>query len=218
MSCLLNSHYEACVSACPATCPYTNQQPNCSDTCVESCECDSGFVLSAGTCVPTNQCGCFYEGAYYQQGQTFWADEQCRRLCTCNHNLNVVCYESSCALEESCLVINGSRGCHAMSSAVCVATGDPHYSTFDGLHFDFQGTCVYQLASLCTDKDGLVPFNVTIQNDDRLSSAVSVPKTVNVSVNGFTVTMTREHPYQLLVSTVTQYTLVGLRTILIQVH
>ncbi len=76
---------------------------------------------------------------------------------------------------------------------------------------------MYQLASLCTDKDGLVPFNVTIQNDDRLSSAVSVPKTVNVSVNGFTITMTREHPYQLLVSTVTQYTLVGLRTIL-QVH
>ncbi len=221
MSCPPNSHYEACVSACPVTCSYPNQQPNCSDTCVEACECDRGFVLSAGACVPTNKCGCFYESAYYQQGQTFWADEKCHQLCKCDQNLAVVCHESSCALDESCLVINGSRGCHAMSSAVCVATGDPHYSTFDGLHFDFQGTCMYQLAALCTDKDGLVPFNVTIQNDHRLSSAVSFPKTVNVSVNGFTITMTREHPYRLLVSTVSQYapyTLVGLRTILIQVH
>ncbi|XP_016349977.1 IgGFc-binding protein-like [Sinocyclocheilus anshuiensis] len=198
MSCLPNSHYEACASPCPATCPYPNQQLNCTDTCVEACVCDSGFVLSAGTCVPTNQCGCFYKGAYYQQGQTFWADEKCHQLCKCDQSLAVVCHESSCAPDESCLVINGSRGCHAMSSAVCVAAGDPHYSTFDGLHFDFQGTCVNQLAALCIDKDGLVPFNVTIQNDHRWSSAVSVTKMVNVTVKGFTITLTSEHQYQLL--------------------
>uniref|UniRef100_A0A8C1ECA5 VWFD domain-containing protein n=1 Tax=Cyprinus carpio carpio TaxID=630221 RepID=A0A8C1ECA5_CYPCA len=196
MSCPPNSHYEACASPCPATCPYPNQQPNCTDTCVEACVCDSGFVLSAGTCVPTNQCGCFYEGAYYQQGQTFWADEQCHRLCECDRNLSaVVCRESSCAVGESCSIVNGSRRCQPVSrSAICTGSVDPHYRTFDGFHFDFQGTCVYQLAALCLHNASLVPFNVTVKNDHRWSSAVSFTNTVNVTVNGFTITLTREHP------------------------
>lgn len=209
MSCPPNSHYEACASPCPVTCPYPDQQHYCTDTCVEACVCDSGFVLSAGACVPTNQCGCSFEGAYYQQGQMFWADDQCHRLCECDRNLRVVvCRESSCASGESCSVVNGSRGCQPMSSAVCVASGDPHYHTFDGLRFDFQGTCVYQLAALCIDKEALVPFNVTVQNEHRWSREVSFTKTVNVSVNRFTITMTREHPYQILVST--QYALTHL--------
>ncbi|XDV31973.1 hypothetical protein PO909_002888 [Leuciscus waleckii] len=200
MSCPPNSHYEACASPCPVTCPYPDQQRYCTDTCVEACVCDSGLVLSAGACVPTNQCGCSFEGAYYQQGQTFWADDQCHRLCECDRNLRVVvCRESSCASGESCSVVNGRRSCQPMRSAVCVASGDPHYHTFDGLRFDFHGTCVYQLAALCIDKDGLVPFNVTIQNEHRWSRAVSFTKTVNVSVNGFTITMTREHPSRILV-------------------
>uniref|UniRef100_A0A672MAK9 VWFD domain-containing protein n=1 Tax=Sinocyclocheilus grahami TaxID=75366 RepID=A0A672MAK9_SINGR len=205
MSCPPNSHYEVCASPCPATCPYPNQQPNCTDTCVEACVCDSRFVLSAGTCVPTNQCGCFYEGAYYQQGQTFWADEQCHRLCECDRNLSaVMCRESSCAVGESCSIVNGSRRCRPVSrAAICIGSVDPHYRTFDGFHFDFQGTCVYQLAALCIHNASLVPFNVTVKNDHRWSSAVSFTNTVNVTVNGFTITLTREHPYQLLVSAVT---------------
>uniref|UniRef100_A0A672JWE9 VWFD domain-containing protein n=1 Tax=Sinocyclocheilus grahami TaxID=75366 RepID=A0A672JWE9_SINGR len=202
MSCPPNSHYEACASPCPATCPYPNQPPKCSDTCVEACECDSGFVLSAGACVPTNQCGCFYEGAYYQQGQTFWADEQCHQLCVCDRNLSaVVCRNCSCAVRESCTIVNGSRSCQPVSRpAICTGSVDPHYRTFDGFHFDFQGTCVYQLAALCIDNTSLVPFNVTVKNDHRWSNAVSFTHTVNVTVNGFTITLTREHPNRLLVN------------------
>lgn len=156
---------------------------------------------------------CFYEG------KTFWADEQCHRLCVCDRNLSaVVCHNSSCAVRESCTVVNGSRSCQPVSRpAVCTGSVDPHYRTFDGFHFDFQGTCVYQLAALCINNTSLVPFNVTVKND-RLSHAVSFTHTVNVTVNGFTITLTREHPYRLLVSTVTQYTLIGLRTILVQIQ
>ncbi|KAK2880802.1 hypothetical protein Q8A67_018070 [Cirrhinus molitorella] len=200
MSCPPDSHYEACASPCPAVCPFPNQQPNCTDTCVEACVCNSGFVLSAGACVPTNQCGCFYKGAYYQQGQTFWADDQCHQLCTCDRNLStVVCRNSSCPVRETCSVVNGSRSCQPLRNpAICTGSVDPHYRTFDGLHFDFQGTCVYQLAALCSDNTSLVPFNVTVKNDNRWSNTVSFTHTVNVSVNGFTITLTRDYPYQIL--------------------
>ncbi|XP_057206432.1 IgGFc-binding protein isoform X2 [Triplophysa rosa] len=199
MNCQPNSHYEACASPCPVTCPHTNQQTVCSDTCVEACVCNSGFILSAGTCVPADQCGCFFEGTYYQPGQSFWLDEGCHQLCECDRSLGVVvCRDSSCGPAEICSVVDGRRSCQPASTALCFATSDPHYRTFDGHHFDFQGTCVYQLAALCEDKEGLVPFNVTVQNEHRGNTAVSFPKTVNVFVNGFTVTMTREHPYQIL--------------------
>ncbi|XP_056329790.1 IgGFc-binding protein [Danio aesculapii] len=200
ISCPPNSHYEARTSPYAVTCSYPDQPQNCTDTCVEACVCDSGFVLSADTCVPTNQCGCSFEGVYYQPGQTFWADNQCLRLCECNRNLSVVvCRESSCPVGERCSVVDGKCKCQPMSTGECVASGDPHYRTFDGLRFDFQGTCVYQLAALCVDKEGLVPFNVTVQNDHLWGNAVSFTKTVNVSVNGFSITMTREHPNQILV-------------------
>lgn len=214
MSCLPNSHYEARTSPYAVTCSYPDQPQNCTDTCVEACVSDSGFVLSADTCVPTNQCGCSFEGVYYQPGQTFWADNQCLRLCECDRNLSVVvCRESSCPAGERCSVADGKRRCQAVSTGECVASGDPHYRTFDGLRFDFQGTCVYQLAALCVDEEGLVPFNVTVQNDHLWGNAVSFTKTVNVSVNGFSITMTRDHPNQILVSTITKYARMHIRNL-----
>uniref|UniRef100_A0AAY4AS27 VWFD domain-containing protein n=1 Tax=Denticeps clupeoides TaxID=299321 RepID=A0AAY4AS27_9TELE len=200
LNCQPNSHYEECTSPCPVTCPYPDQQPTCTGaTCVEACVCDKDFVLSSGTCVPAKNCGCSYEGRYYKQGQRFWADKGCQRLCECDATLGVVvCRESSCSAREKCGVVGGEIGCQPLGQATCSAAGDPHYTTFDGFRFDFQGTCVYQLVELCSQKDGLVPFKVTVQNNNRGSKIVSFTKTVTVSVFEITITISTDYPFRIL--------------------
>ena len=50
----------------------------------------------------------------------------------------------------------------SVASAVCQASGDPHYTTWDGGHFDYQGICLHLLAGQCGKKmpDGLEPWSV----------------------------------------------------------
>ncbi|MED6293032.1 hypothetical protein CHARACLAT_006660 [Characodon lateralis] len=201
MNCQRNSHYEECASPCQPSCPFPEEKQVCSGVCVEACVCDQGYVLSAGVCVPVKTCGCSYQGRYYMPGQQFWADETCGRLCVCNTTLGMVtCREASCSAKEKCTVINGERACRPISYNTCTASGDPHYRTFDGRKYDFQGTCEYQLAGLCSQQAGLVPFNVTVQNDNRGSKAVSYTKTVRISIYGATLIISREYPYKVLLN------------------
>lgn len=162
--------------------------------------CDPGFLLSGGTCVPADECGCSYEGRYYRRGQSFWEDEKCVRLCVCHAVLGVVvCGESSCPAGETCGVVDGLRTCRASGSTTCEVYGDPHYRTLDGKWYDFQGSCGYQLVALCSNRTDLQPFNVTVQNERHGSTAVSFTRTVEVSLPGASITICREQPHHVLV-------------------
>uniref|UniRef100_A0A3Q3INE2 VWFD domain-containing protein n=1 Tax=Monopterus albus TaxID=43700 RepID=A0A3Q3INE2_MONAL len=196
-----HSHYEDCASACQPSCPFPDEKKICIASCVEACVCDTGYVLSAGVCVPAKTCGCSYQGRYYKPGQRFWADEACGRLCECDTSLQMVtCREASCSANEFCTVVDGERACKPISYATCTAAGDPHYHTFDGKKYDFQGTCVYQLVGLCSQQPGLVPFKVTVQNDHRGSNAVAYTRTVTFSIYGITLTISREYPNRVLLN------------------
>lgn len=201
MNCQAHSHYEYCARPCQPSCPFPEEKQTCKGACVEACVCDKGYVLSAGVCVPAATCGCSYQGRYYKPGQQFWADEGCGRLCVCDTTLGIVaCRATSCSAKEKCTILDGVRACRPISYATCTASGDPHYRTFDGRRFNFQGTCEYQLAGLCSRQQGLVPFNVTVQNDHRGSKAVSYTRTVKFSIYGVTLTISKEYPYKVLVS------------------
>lgn len=62
--------------------------------------------------------------------------------------------------------------------AVCTVFGDPHYRTFDGRVFNFQGACKYLLTSDCRNDT----FSVRVTNDARSSRSFSWTKTVTLTV------------------------------------
>ncbi|XP_053123551.1 IgGFc-binding protein-like [Hemicordylus capensis] len=203
LPCPENSHYEACGNACPASCSDRTAPAACKEPCLETCQCNDGFVLSVDKCVPIGSCGCTYNGFYYKPKEEFWADKICGSRCKCDPTLGmVVCKKAGCKDKERCAVVNGVRDCYPISKATCTAAGDPHYTTFDGKKYDFMGTCIYQLAGLCSEDPTLKPFTVNVQNNHRGNTKISFTKVVTVVVYNITITVSQEHPRRVQVNDV----------------
>ncbi|KAI1896404.1 hypothetical protein AGOR_G00094430 [Albula goreensis] len=184
-SCPPNSHYELCGTSCPAACPSLSFPFLCVQQCQEGCQCDDGLLLSGGQCVAPIDCGCHHGGRYYQDGQSLWVGEGCHSLCTCNGTTGIVhCSPSGCSDLESCRIVNGEYGCHPHPHGTCSASGDPHYSSFDGRRFDFQGTCRYVLATICNHTLGLQDFQVDARNEQWNGLPVSITAEVFIQVYG----------------------------------
>ncbi|XP_069497230.1 IgGFc-binding protein-like [Ambystoma mexicanum] len=197
--CPQNSHYELCGVGCPTTCYNPASTANCSLPCREGCYCDSGFVLSGEECIALKDCGCVYKELYYKQGQSFYSDILCQERCQCGISGAVTCQKATCGVNTECKVVDGVQRCHPVGYGICRAYGDPHYTTFDGQHFNFMGTCVYQLVGVTPGNPSLVPFNVTVQNNNRGNKAVSYTKMVNVEVYGLTLSMSKDAPRKIKV-------------------
>ncbi|KAM5210177.1 IgGFc-binding protein [Hipposideros larvatus] len=186
LSCPPHSHYEACSHGCPLSCGDLPVPGGCGSECHEGCVCDEGFMLNGESCVPMTSCGCIYQGAYHPSGQTFYPGPGCDSLCHCHEGGLVTCKPSSCGPHEACQPSSGILGCVAVGSATCQASGDPHYTTFDGRRYDFMGTCVYVLAQTCGSQPGLDQFTVLQENVQWNNRKVSVTKVVTVKVANFT--------------------------------
>ncbi|XP_040269560.1 IgGFc-binding protein-like [Bufo bufo] len=186
MQCPENSEYKLCAQACPATCNDDAIPSICSDSCVESCQCKAGYVLDEGKCILKTGCGCVYQGKLYAPNEKFWDDNKCQKQCICNPSTRKVeCKATKCKPSEQCSVVNGIQNCYPVSYGTCSASGDPHYITFDGVKYDFQGTCIYQFAGLCKKSDDLVDFQVNVINENRGRKVVSYTSAVQIKISTF---------------------------------
>ncbi|XP_069057921.1 IgGFc-binding protein-like [Pleurodeles waltl] len=190
-SCPMNMHYELCGNGCPLTCFGLSAPVGCGAPCTEGCFCNSGFILSGDKCVPIAQCGCVYKERYYRSGQVFYPSRLCNERCTCGDNGAVDCKSIPCSANEVCTVANGIQGCQPIGLGICVASGDPHYISFDGLSFDFQGTCTYTLTKVIENNPSLQTFSVVAENESFGKGNVAVTRMVTVSVYGYTVIIER---------------------------
>ena len=169
--------------------------------CVETCECQEGFVFDADECIPQSECGCVFDGRLYGLGEEFWGDSACTERCVCDaSSRRAVCQRASCRDEEECRVEDGIQDCYPKSYGTCTAAGTTHYESFDGGKFIFQGTCMYQLAGLCKKSQGLVDFQVLVQNGRRADKVLSPVALVMVKVYGKNIVISQEHPGKITVS------------------
>ncbi|KAF7242411.1 IgGFc-binding protein [Varanus komodoensis] len=192
LTCPDYSQYVACGSACPATCTNPDAPKKCHLPCMETCQCKPGYVLDAGRCIPKSRCGCNFHGQLYAPNERFWGDNQCHQQCLCRaQDRKVVCHSARCSEVEGCHVVNGMRKCYPTVYGTCTALGQLHYITFDGLRFDFYGTCVYRLAELCHRSANLTQFHVLVQQERQGLKVPSAAKATEIKVYGMTVTISR---------------------------
>ncbi|KAH0631346.1 hypothetical protein JD844_005637 [Phrynosoma platyrhinos] len=180
-----NSHYEPCSTACPATCMDSTAPLYCTKPCREGCPCNRGYILSGGACVPLNHCGCTLNGQYYQLGDEVILTNSCGKKCSCRQpSHSMECQEHACGTQEICSVVGGILGCYPVKSGQSWVFGDPHYVTFDGVMFDYEGTCKYTLSKYCGPLGNLPDFTIKVENDHRGSFAVSWAHLVEIDVYG----------------------------------
>ena len=125
-----------------------------------------------------------------QLGDSFWSDATCAQKCTCTR-AGLQCVSQPCSFSQICRRASFQFSCQTVQRSTCTVSGDPHYYTFDGKVFHFQGTCTYVLSEQCGP--GLPYYRVEGKNENRGSTRASWTRLVKVFVNNETIELVKGH-------------------------
>uniref|UniRef100_A0A670YLF4 Otogelin like n=1 Tax=Pseudonaja textilis TaxID=8673 RepID=A0A670YLF4_PSETE len=125
-----------CISCCPPTCTFEKDCLGSNLHCLDGCYCPDGLIMNNGTCISASDCPCVYHGTAFPVGSTI--EQEC----------------------SNCICMSGAWNCTEHDCpAECSIVGESHFTTFDGRHYTFLGSCQYILVK-GTGKD---KFTLTLQ-------------------------------------------------------
>lgn len=102
------------------------------------------------------------------------------------------CEELHCGHKRKCAIKEGKPLC-SLKTKICSAWGDSYYHTFDGRDFVLQGNCNYTLVqTACPGLNASVPLQINIARAYLNSPTVSTIHTVQISIQGFNISIVKE--------------------------
>ncbi|XP_036413795.1 IgGFc-binding protein-like [Colossoma macropomum] len=100
------------------------------------------------------------------------------------------CFKKTCREREICVEKDNKGVCTPESKASCQAVGDPHYETFDGSLFSFQGTCSYVMVKTSGKDKTLTPFSIINKNQLASGARGSYMKSVIIKLPAHEIVIT----------------------------
>ncbi|XP_015209797.2 SCO-spondin [Lepisosteus oculatus] len=170
---------------------------NCTTlSCLDVVECPGSLVFSPHSCLRTcasldvpGPCTEPLHGCVCPEGTVF-LDDQCvsPAECPCHHNGRLF-YTNDTITKDCNTCVCSQRHWHcgrSLCAGVCIATGDPHYVSFDGRAFSFLGDCEYVLVQ---DNQGL--FILTAENVPCGTTGVTCTKAVTLTLGNTVIHLLR---------------------------